>query len=187
MVVGEEAVAEVEEEAVADMDQHEHTEGLAREAIVTLALLRSTMKAQADELQAAMRVEVRKAGEGFKQEASAANATLHRKFDELISKADRAVDDLVKAQGAFASQRRRLFWGLGAVVLLCLVSLVATYEGLYGFYQARYDKLVQQVTYLDAVNHADVVPCGDGRLCARVDDRAPRVGDKKQYRQVELR
>lgn len=160
---------------------------VAREAIVTLALLRSTMKTQADELQAAMRMEVRKAGEGFKQEANAASSTLSRKLEEMIAKADRAVDDLAKAQAAFASQRRRLFWGLGAVVLLCLVSLVATYEGLYGFYQARYDKLVQQVTYLDAVNRSDLVPCGDGRLCARVDDKAPRVGDKKQYRQVELR
>ena len=168
-------------------NEAKETGAVAREAIVTLALLRSTMKAQAEELQVAMRVEVRNAGEGFKQEASAANATLHRKFDELISKADRAVDDLVKAQGAFASQRRRLFWGLGAVVLLCLFSLVVTYEGLFGFYQARYEKLVQQVNYLDAVNRADVVPCGDGRLCARVDDRAPRVGDKKQYKQIELR
>ena len=169
------------------MDKHEHAEGVAREAIVTLALLRSTMKTQADELQAAMRTEVRKAGEGFRQEANAASGTLNRKLEEMIAKADRAVDDLAKAQAAFASQRRRLFWGLSAVVLLCLVSLVATYESLYGFYQARYDKLVQQVTYLDAVNRADLVPCGDGRLCARVDDRAPRVGDKKQYRTVELR
>jgi len=168
-------------------NEQANTETVAKEAIVTIAMLRSTLKTQADELQAAMRTEVRKAGEGFRQEANAASTTLNRKLEEMIAKADRAVDDLAKAQAAFASQRRRLFWGLGAVVLLCLVSLVATYEGLYGFYQARYDKLVQQVTYLDAVNRSDLVPCGDGRLCARVDDKAPRVGDKKQYRQVELR
>jgi hypothetical protein len=168
-------------------NEQANTETVAKEAIVTIAMLRSTLKTQADELQAAMRTEVRKAGEGFRQEANAASATLNRKLEEMIAKADRAVDDLAKSQAAFASQRRRLFWGLGAVVLLCLVSLVATYEGLYGFYQARYDKLVQQVTYLDAVNRADLVPCGDGRLCARVDDKAPRVGDKKQYRPVELR
>jgi hypothetical protein len=168
-------------------NEAKETGNVAREAIVTLALLRSTMKAQAEELQAAMRAEVRNAGEGFKQEAHAASATLNRKLEDMIAKADRAVDDLAKAQSAFSAQRRRLFWGLGSVVLLCLISLVATYEGLYGFYQARYDMLVRQVTYLDAVNRADVVPCGEGRLCARVDDKAPRIGDKKQYRPVELR
>jgi hypothetical protein len=80
-----------------------------------------------------------------------------------------------------------MWWGMGVVLLACLVSLVANYQMLYGSYQQKYDQLLAAVPYMDAVNKSDVVPCGDGQLCARIDDKAPRVGDKKQYRLVEPR
>lgn len=161
--------------------------GVAREAIVTIALLRTSLKSQASELQVLMKHEVRQAGAAFKAEAHNAGDALHRRMEDVLAKTNTAVDALNEAQKTFAGQRRRLLWGLGAVVLLCLASLVATYEGLYGFYQGRYDRLVKQVNYLEAVNAADLAPCGDGRLCARVDDKAARVGDKRQYRVVERR
>jgi hypothetical protein len=52
---------------------------------------------------------------------------------------------------------------------------VATYEGLYGFYQARYEKLVQQVNYLDAITQLaprpiDASYSGDNALSGVVND-----------------
>ena len=161
--------------------------GVAREAIVTIAMLRASLKSQASELQVLMKHEVRQAGSAFRIEADNAGQALHRKMEDVLTRTDRAVEALSSAQATFTRQRRRLLWGLGIVVVLCIGSLVATYQGLYGYYQTRYDKLVRQVNYMEAVNAAAVAPCGDGRLCARVDDKAPRFGGKKQYRVVELR
>ncbi|MGS1121003.1 hypothetical protein [Rhodanobacter sp. UC4436_H3] len=103
------------------------------------------------------------------------------------AEAEQATRALASVQAEMASQRRWMRWGLGAVLALSLISLAATYESLYGFYQARYARLRAQVTYLEAVNHADVVPCGDGRLCARVEHNSPRYGERKQYRVVAPR
>jgi hypothetical protein len=100
---------------------------------------------------------------------------------------DKAVRTLQGAKSDFTSMRRWVLWGLCASLVLCIVALVGTYQLLYGYYQTRYDQLKSQVTYLEAINRSDVAPCGDGRLCARIDEKAPRVGDKGQYRLIELR
>jgi hypothetical protein len=100
---------------------------------------------------------------------------------------DKAVRTLQGARSDFTSMRRWVLWGLCASLVLCIVALVGTYQLLYGYYQTRYDQLKSQVTYLEAINRSDVAPCGDGRLCAHIDEKAPHVGDKGQYRLVELR
>jgi hypothetical protein len=110
-----------------------------------------------------------------------------RRLRDIAAETDKTAKALKAAQADIASQRRAMWWGMGVIGLLCIGSLVATYESLYGFYQGRYNELKAQVTYLDAINKSDVVPCGDGQLCARVNDKAPREGDKKQYRVVEPR
>lgn len=51
----------------------------------------------------------------------------------------------------------------------------------------QYDRLMAAVPYMEAMNKSDVVPCGDGQLCARIDDKAPRLGDKKPYCLIEQR
>jgi hypothetical protein len=105
----------------------------------------------------------------------------------LTAEAGQAAQMLNRAKNDAASQRRIMWWGMGAIMLACLVSLVINYEMLYGEYRQKYDRLLVAVPYMDAVSKSDVVPCGDGRLCARIDDKAPRVGDGKQYRLVEPR
>ncbi len=105
----------------------------------------------------------------------------------ITAEAARTTRDLGAVRGDFASQRRWMLWGVGVALVACLASLVATYELAFGFYQARYDALRTQVAFLDAVNRADIARCGDGRLCARIDDGAPRTGDRRQYRLIELR
>jgi hypothetical protein len=110
-----------------------------------------------------------------------------QKVQGIASEADQIVRTLQATRRDFASTLRWVWIGAGACVLFALGALVGTYEMLYGHYATRYDELKSQVTYLDALNHSDVVPCGEGRVCARTDDKAPRLGDKKQYRLIELR
>ncbi|MGI4794764.1 MAG: hypothetical protein ACRYG8_11920 [Janthinobacterium lividum] len=114
-------------------------------------------------------------------------AEFRRSVQGVTAEATKTARGLDVIRGDFALQRRWVLWGFGITLIGCLASLVTTYELVDGFYQARYDALRSQVIYLDAVNRADVAPCGDGRLCARIDDNAPRVGDKKQFRLIELR
>ncbi len=40
---------------------------------------------------------------------------------------------------------------------------------------------------MEAINRSDIVPCGDGRLCVNIDEKAPKLGEKKQYRLVKPR
>lgn len=182
-------VAEVVVEATERRRRMEEnrTSDVAREAIATIAMLRSSLKEQAAETRNTLRGEVRQAGAAFKGEMDLAGQALQRRMEAVLDKADRAASAFATAQDALAAQRRKNFWILGIVLALCLASLITTYLCLYGFYQARYDELRAKVSYLDAINRSDVVPCGDGKLCARVDDKAPRYGDKKDYRVVAPR
>lgn len=127
------------------------------------------------------------AGAAVREGLSAPTDHFQHRLRTAATEAEQATRALKTAQAEMASQRRFMWWSLGAVLLLSVLSLVATYESLYGFYQTRYTRLRAQVTYLKAVNAADVVPCGDGKLCARVEGNAPRYGEKKQYRVVAPR
>lgn len=167
--------------------EENRTADLVRDTIATIALLRSSLKEQAKEMQNTLRGEVRQAGTAFQGEMDLAGQAFQRRMDAVADKVDRAVSAFTAAQEALASQRRKHIWSLGIVLALCIASLVTTYLCLYGFYQARYDELRARVSYLDAINRSDVVPCGDRQLCARVDDKAPRYGEKKEYRLVAPR
>jgi hypothetical protein len=105
----------------------------------------------------------------------------------LVAESEKAVTALQGAKRGLASVLRLVWIGACVSLLLSIVALVGTYEMLYGHYQTRYDELKSQVTYMDAVDRSDVLPCGNGQLCARIDDKAPRLGDKKQYRLIEPR
>jgi hypothetical protein len=110
-----------------------------------------------------------------------------RRVGELTAEAGQTTQVLKATRADVASQRRLMWWGMGAVLLVSVASLVVNYQMLYGQYRQEYEQLLTAVPYLDAVNRSDVVPCGDGQLCVRVDDKSPRYGDKKQYRVVAPR
>jgi hypothetical protein len=105
----------------------------------------------------------------------------------LSAETDKSVMAMQGATRGLTSILRWVIVGACVSLLFSLVALLGTYEMLYGHYQTRYDELKSKVTYLDAINRSDVVPCGDGQLCAHIDDKAARVGDKKQYRVVAPR
>jgi len=81
---------------------------------------------------------------------------------------------------------RYLLWKTFGAVALCLVLLVAGGAWL----SLHYRKVIEQnqlsAQLLKAYNDADVNLC-DGQLCARVDLKAPRFGDHRQYLPVQPR
>ncbi|MCC7632797.1 hypothetical protein [Stenotrophomonas rhizophila] len=44
-----------------------------------------------------------------------------------------------------------------------------------------------EIAWLDRIAGADLVPCGEDRLCARIDEKAARLGQQKQYRVIAVR
>ena len=75
---------------------------------------------------------------------------------------------------------RHLLWKTFGAVALCLALLLAGGAWL----SLHYRKVIEQnqlsAQLLKAYNDADVNLC-DGQLCARVDLKAPRFGDHRQY------
>lgn len=110
-----------------------------------------------------------------------------RSVQRVATEADQTVKALQAARHDFVPIARRVWLGAGMSLVLSLVALIGTYLMLYGHYAIRYEALKSRVAYLDAIQASDVVPCGEGRLCARIDDKAQRLGDKKQYRLIELK
>jgi hypothetical protein len=76
-----------------------------------------------------------------------------------------------------------------ATVALGLAALIAAGGGAYLLFHARQEaaRLQTQIQYMDAVNAADWIQCGEGRLCARVEENAQRYGQGRTYRRVKLR
>jgi hypothetical protein len=76
-----------------------------------------------------------------------------------------------------------------ATVALGVAAVIALGSGGWLLYNAKTEasRLRQEIHYLDLVNRADLAPCGDGRLCARVDEKGERFGPDKKYRQVAQR
>ncbi|MBN8947056.1 MAG: relaxation protein [Rhodanobacter sp.] len=75
---------------------------------------------------------------------------------------------------------RHLLWKTFGAVALCLALLLAGGAWL----SLHYRKVIEQnqlsAQLLKAYNDADVNLC-DGQLCARVDLKAPRFGERRQY------
>lgn len=44
-----------------------------------------------------------------------------------------------------------------------------------------------EIAFLERVARANLVPCGEDRLCAELEKKGPRYGDRGQYRVVALR
>lgn len=105
----------------------------------------------------------------------------------IAAEADQTVGALQRSRRDLVPLLRWVWIGAGLSLALSLVALFGTYTMLHGHYASRYETLKALVPYMDAINKADVVPCGDDQLCARIDDKAPRLGDRKQYRLVAPR
>lgn len=156
-------------------------------AVKAVAMLASTMEQQTAVLRDAFRDECLRAGDHVRGSGEAAGKAFGRHMTDATEQARRATDALTAAQGSYLSQRRRVWIVVGGVLGLCLLTLVVTWQAAAGYYHERLATLRAEVQYMDAIHRSDVVPCGDGKLCASVDVKAGRFGERKQYYIVKPR
>ncbi|MFD1838938.1 hypothetical protein [Paracidovorax cattleyae] len=129
--------------------------------------------------QQALAVALEPAADRFDRTLTAANQTLQQ-----------ATQRYAQAQQSLESKAMRRMW-MGAIAVL-----VATIMGLcglgYAMHSARAtlaeaEQRRAEIAYMDRVARADLVPCGEDRLCADFEKKGPRYGDRGQYRVITLR
>jgi len=114
-------------------------------------------------------------------------SAVRHEVNEMVGRINRAARGFEMHSATLRRLRRHLYLGMGGMLFLSLAGVVFVYQALYGHYRQEYERLLGEVGYLQAVNSADVAPCGDGRLCARIDDTAPPLGEAGGYRLVRPR
>lgn len=119
---------------------------------------------------------------------------LGQSIGDYRQRLDAAGHDIEKASQALAGQisrlqwlHRQLIWKTTAAVVLTLGLLLAGGAWL----SLHYTRLIRDnqlsAELLKAYNGADVILCGNGKLCANVDTRGARYGDNRQYLPVRPR
>ncbi len=91
-------------------------------------------------------------------------------------------------RGAEALQRQRSLWLWTAPLALLVGSAIAAGAAAYAVTSSRAEVERHRIeaALLRAYNRADVTLCGE-RLCANIDERGARFGERGQYRPVEAR
>jgi hypothetical protein len=111
--------------------------------------------------------------------------TLVEELRALTAETTRATRALQKIRGA--SRLRATAWSLAAAVLCTLVPIGAARWALpsaaeIAALRARRDEVAANLAKLEQQGgRIDWRRCGDGRLCVRVDRKAPTYGDKADY------
>lgn len=83
-------------------------------------------------------------------------------------------------------RRHRMIYEYGGLAVCSVLALVGIWAwGAHWVDKA--DAAEIKAEWAGIANTADIVRCGDGKLCANVDMEAEPVGDKKQYRPVKPR
>lgn len=172
---------------VNDEDDDKTLNDPGRQVLTTMALFRSQMRTEVDDLRVRLGKETKQAGDDLRERISQIVAPLQGEIERLNRELSHATQQWQEAHERSLRRQTRTRWSWASLLVLCLLSLAANYQMLYGYYHERLTQQIQQTNDMDAINASDVVPCGEGRLCARIDDRAPRLGDKKQYRLIERR
>lgn len=96
---------------------------------------------------------------------------------EEVSSSTRALAERIRR---LEQLHRHLLWKTFGAVALCLALLLAGGAWLSLHYRKAIEQNRLSAQLLKAYNDADVNLC-DGRLCARVDLKAPRFGERRQY------
>ncbi|RMH87275.1 hypothetical protein EBB59_13285 [Lysobacter pythonis] len=116
------------------------------------------------------------------------------RLDRQLANADKT---LHQASHRYAQAQQSLestvVWRMRMTAMALLAAgLIALCGGGYSLYNAQAalaesTKRKQEIAYLDRIARADLAACGTDRLCARIDEKAPRHGNKKEYRTIALR
>jgi len=84
------------------------------------------------------------------------------------------------------TQQSLIYLGLGSLIIGCLLALGGTWLWA-KHYRDEVARLKPEAEFVRALNQADVVLCQDGRLCANIDAKVKRQGNKRQYQPVKPR
>jgi hypothetical protein len=103
------------------------------------------------------------------------------------------IDGAVRALRALkrAANARTTFWTLGVTAIAAAIAILTAWLVLpkpadISALRAERDELASSIGVLDRRGaRADLRRCGNGRLCVRVDLKAPRFGDHSDYMVIE--
>ena len=114
-----------------------------------------------------------------------------KQFEQALQRASKTLQaatvEYAQAQKGLALKASR---GMTlATAALGIAALIAAASAVYLLHNTRQEmaRLQPQREYYEAMRQADWVPCGDARLCARVEPKGARYGEGGQYRRIELR
>lgn len=112
-------------------------------------------------------------------------------YQQRVAVAGRAVESAAQALSGQIQRMERvhrlLLWKTVAAVTGCLALLLAGGVWLSLHYTRVIAENQLAAETIRAYNQADIVRCGDGQLCARVDPKARRFGDHGQYLPIKPR
>ncbi|CTP83261.1 hypothetical protein A6R71_16715 [Xanthomonas translucens pv. arrhenatheri] len=129
--------------------------------------------------QQALSVALDPAAERFDRTLTAANQTLQQ-----------ATQRYAQAQQSLEATAMRRMW-MGSIAMLAAAVMGLCSVG-YVLYSAKAtlaeaEQRRAEIAYLDRVARADLVPCGEDRLCADFEKKGQRYGNQGQYRVITLR
>lgn len=116
------------------------------------------------------------------------------RFNKKMATAEQTVQQATQryahAQHCLETTTTRRMWIASIALLVAgVISLVVAGYALYSTKAAIAEaaQLRAEITFLDRVARANVVPCGKDRLCAEIDKKGSRYGDRGQYCVVAVR
>ncbi|MBD4907660.1 hypothetical protein GUF75_20690 [Xanthomonas citri pv. citri] len=116
------------------------------------------------------------------------------RFNKKMTTAEQTVQQATQryahAQHSLETTTTRRMWIASIALLVAgVISLVVAGYALYSTKAAVAEaaQLRAEITFLRRVAHANLVTCGKDRLCAEIDKKGPRYGDRGQYRVIALR
>lgn len=116
-----------------------------------------------------------------------------KQMDDRLGQSTRhlseAADRYAKAQDSkVATLQKRVTWMSASMALLSVLMLasIAYFANANRHMVDERQRLQREIGWLDRVNRADIVPCGEG-LCANVNLHTKGVGGQGQYRAVNPR
>ncbi|KPL49704.1 hypothetical protein XAXN_05870 [Xanthomonas axonopodis] len=88
-----------------------------------------------------------------------------------------------------ATATRRMWIGLAAMAVGAIMCLAAVGYAVKAAQPILADAKQRraEIAYLDRVARANIVPCDENRLCAELEKKGRRYGDRGQYREITLR
>ncbi len=116
------------------------------------------------------------------------------RFNKKMATAEQTVQQATQryahAQHSLETTTTRRMW-IASIALLAagVISLVVAGYALYSTKEAVAEaaQLRAEIAFLDRVARANLVPCGEGRLCAELEKKGPRYGNRGQYQVVATR